>query len=327
MKRMRWLLAATWLAILAWAAPRVDANPDQAYALTPQAGEWLVCAASYTGPEARDLAVQLATWIRAKFRTPVYLYNRSDEERQRLNAEYASRGVKKHVRVQDQVAVLVGGYADLDKASQARDVVRKWPLPELKLASGKPAFDMETIFKTDANGKQVPETHPVNPFASALTIRNPLAPKASQRPKFDPILTKLNQGEDFSLLNNSRPWTLAVKQYAGGSVMTDQQVTTSLWDRLFGSNGSQALDAAGKQAHELARVLRKLGFEAWVLHTRSSSVVTVGGFDRVDDPEIGPMRARLTQLTQQVINASQNRQDPFQLFAMPLPMEVPRAAK
>ena len=52
--------------------------------------------------------------------------------------------------------------------------------------------------------------------------------------------------------------------------------------RLTGLGGrtGEALGAAGLQAHELARFLRTpqlgLGFEAYVLHTRNKSVVTVG---------------------------------------------------
>lgn len=327
MKRLRWLLAGAWLAALGWAAPRADANPSSIPRLTPQAGQWLVCAASYTGPESADLATQLATWIKGRYNTPVYLFNRSDEERKRLNDEYAARGLKKTVRVEDQYAVLVGGYADIETASKARDVIRKWPLPDLKLASGKPAFDMETTFKVGENGDQkVAETKPINPFASAMPIKNPLGAKAAQQ-KFDPLLTKLNGHEEHSLLRNPKPWTLAVKQYNGGSIVTDQQATPTLWDKLFGASQGQALDVAEKQSQDLARVLRKLGFEAWVLHLRGSSVVSVGGYDRADDPEMEKMRGRLKQLTQQIVANDPQKRDLFQLFAQPLAMEVPRPDK
>lgn len=328
MKRLRWLLAVAWLATLVWTAPRAGAQAEQTRTLTPQAGQWLVCAASYTGPEAKDLANQLANWIQSKYNAPVYLYNRADEERKRLNEEYAKRGLKKGVRIEDQYAVLVGGYADLETAGKARDVVRRWPLSELKLASGKSPFDLETTFDMDVNGQQKAVTRPINPFTSAIPIRNPLTPKPTAQ-KIDPFLKQLNAGEDYSLLNNPRPWTLAVKQYTGGSIVTDQQNVgnPSFWDKLFGSKQGEALDAAGKQAHELARVLRKLGFQAWVLHTRGSSVVTVGGFDAVDDPEIEKMKVRISQLTQRVIESSSDRRDLFQLFAQPLPMEVPRLEK
>src|SRR5262249_21370150 len=135
-----------------------------------------------------------------------------------------------------------------------------------------------------------------------------------------------NEYEEFSLLNNPKPWTLAVKQYNGASMVTDQAKTSWL-EKLFGKSQGETLDGGGRQAHELARVLRKLGFQAWVLHTRYSSVVAVGGFDRIDDPEMDRVRNRLTQLTQQVVANSPQKSDPLQLFPHAPPMEVPHPDK
>jgi len=310
------------------AAPQVEADPNQMYPVTPQSGTWLVCAASYTGSDGKELARQRVHWIRTKYNAPAFTYNRADEERKRLNDEYAQRGVRKSVRIEDQFAVFVGGYNDIETASKAREVIRKWPLPDLKLDSGKSAYDLEVTQEFGPKGAGKQESKAVNPFLSAIPIRNPLVAKQTATSSADyAFMKKLNDGEEFSLLANPKPWTLAVKQYMGASVVTDQPVKEGVWDRLFGNSKGEALDAGERQAHEMARVLRKLGFQAWVLHAKQTSVVTIGGFDAIDDPEMEKTRLRLTQLTQQIVASSANKSDPLGLFASPPPMQVPRPEK
>jgi hypothetical protein len=74
------------------------------------------------------------------------------------------------------------------------------------------------------------------------------------------------------------------------------------------------LSAAAMQAHETARVLRKLEFDAYVLHTRTSSIVTVGGFDSREDPNIARIQKAITTLKISALD----------LYTSPLPMEVPK---
>ena len=50
------------------------------------------------------------------------------------------------------------------------------------------------------------------------------------------------------------------------------------------------------QAHETARVLRKLGFEAYVLHTRHHSIVTIGSFSGPTDQAMVSTANRLAAL-------------------------------
>lgn len=321
MRRLRFLLAvAVFTATVAStvpAAPTVEADPNQLYPIQPTTGGWLVCVASYSGPEAKDLARQLVHWIRTKHNAPAYVFNRADETRKQLNEEFARNGLRKTVRVEEQYAVLVGGYADDATAAKARDVIRRWPVPDLKLANGDSALDQFL----EAGTKQM---KPVNPFTNALVIRNPVAPKPTNAaPKVDAFLKRLNEGEEYSLLKNPKGWTLAVKQYTGGAVVGEQGKGATVLEKLFGSSKGEGLCAGGEQAHELARVLRKLGFPAWVLHTRYSSVVTVGGFDSGTDAEMDRTRDRLKQLTQQVVANNPERKDPLGLFPVALPMEVP----
>ena len=91
---------------------------------------------------------------------------------------------------------------------------------------------------------------------------------------------------------------------------------------LGGTKDGEALDAAAQQAHELAKFLRQpaLGFTAWVLHTRYSSVVCVGGFDGPGDAECQRLQRQIANLRFQ----AKNGVDPIGLMPTPMPVEVPR---
>src|SRR5262249_14963062 len=92
----------------------------------------------------------------------------------------------------------------------------------------------------------------------------------------------------------------------------------------FGKNKpGDVLGASAKQAHELARVLRlpNFGFTAYVLHTRTSSVVTVGEFDGPDDPALQRVQSRLAALR---VSSPGVPGDPFGLMPRPVPVQVPR---
>ena len=113
------------------------------YAVTPQAGPWMVFVASFEGEDSGKLAEEMVTAIRQDYKLPAYLYNRGDEERrkerervERIREEkrklYQQYGVADNVpirvatfRVEDQFAVLVGGYKDMDAARKALDQIRK----------------------------------------------------------------------------------------------------------------------------------------------------------------------------------------------------------
>src|SRR5262249_39187750 len=142
--------------------------------------------------------------------------------------------------------------------------------------------------KTKATGL---EYYRVSPFHNAMMVRNPLIPhEAPTRPKWEG-LTKFNEGEEYSLLKNPKPWTLLVKEYIGGArVLQSQGASDHSVMGMLGlgtSNASDTLGAAALQARELAKFLShpRFGFKTWVLHTKTSSAVFVGGFDSAEDPE------------------------------------------
>jgi hypothetical protein len=66
-----------------------------------------------------------------------------------------------------------------------------------------------------------------------------------------------------------------------------------------------------------------------VLHTRRSSLVTVGAFDSADDPQLKEMQKLLATSLRMGQPADGKAVDPQQLqfFAQPLPMKVPQVDK
>jgi hypothetical protein len=311
----RWLLTpavALALAALVHAAPQVEADPNKDYPITPQAGTWVVVVANYTGADATNLARQLVYEVRSKHNCAAYVWNLGDKERAQMKAEeerwkQQHPGIPfKHWRIEDQCGVMIGGFDDMESARAfMMKTVREWKeLPALKLPGGKPAYDMEVRYDEGPNGQLKLTRVPVNPFEKSFVSRNPALGPAPK--KADPFLKTLNEGEEFNLLKCPEPWTLAVQEYGGATMFVEakpqkeRSVFGKAWDALWGSDDdkrlAEQLNAAAATAHEAAKVLRKFGFDAYVLHTRNSSLVTVGGFKSADDPAMKRTAERLAEL-------------------------------
>jgi hypothetical protein len=306
----------------------------------------MICAASYSGPNAPFLARQLAEDVRTKHKVPAYIFNHANEERRKQAEDYErarqtalAQGSpvaprRRIFRIEEQCAVLIGGpgagWADIDPATSYLKKVRQWPLPDLKLDNGLPAFDQTLDVTPDNTGRPQIKRVNVNPFLTSFVIRNPAVPQASQeKPRFDPFWKKLNANEDFSLLECPQPWTLAVKVYSSPGVVQPSG-SGGFLDKigLGGLRPGEGISAAGLQAHHLADFLRRLGFKAYVLHTRTNSVVTVGEFSGPKDPEMERMQDRLSRLSfkpdPRSPNASRFAAANLELFPRAMPMEVPR---
>jgi hypothetical protein len=321
--------------------PRLDAEPPPAdpYTISADAGPWVICAASFMNEEGPGLARQLAEQLRTKYQLAAYVFDRGDVERREYEEEHRKReemyGVRlpfRHPRNYVQsCAVLIGGFQDMDAANAALKKIKALPPPDLKLTTGQAAFDVEYV--KDPNNPEGTKGVRVNPFSRSFVTRNPVAPQSkNEAPKVDPAWKQLNANESYSLLKNPKPWTLVVKQYTGSvSIQDRREPSTGMFDWLTksGRKPGEGIDAAGFQAHHLAEFLRdkNIGFDAYVLHTRTSSIVTVGGFDSPNDPELQRTRDRLERLSFRADPHSQPaanvKGDPIGLFANPLPMEVP----
>src|SRR3989442_14189329 len=68
----------------------VETDPDKEYVITSEAGAWMICAASYSGSQAGQLAHELVLEIRSRFNLPAYVFNRGEKLRQEQQ-EYLER--------------------------------------------------------------------------------------------------------------------------------------------------------------------------------------------------------------------------------------------
>ncbi len=322
--RRRFLVVLAGLATLVGTSSgyaRVEADPNKEYVVTPEVGPWMICAASYTGPQSAQLAHELVLEIRSRFQLPAYVFNRGEKERQEQR-EYVER-IRQHdperqarvriTRIENQFAVLVGGYKDMDSARKALDDIKKLKPSNPKLMPflvGGPLQESGKE-KADTRGQYI------SPFMDSFVIRNPTVPQERRAEnKIDPFLKQLNAGEKYSLLQCKEPWTMVVAVYQGTSIIQSQATSSGFLDKLFGSSAGQVLAASAQNAHNLAEVLRKFDLEAYVLHMRQGSAVTIGGYKSSDDP-------RMRQVQQAL--ATKFRLSPeLQLLPQPLPMEVPR---
>jgi hypothetical protein len=345
MRRIVCALTLLVIASPAWAA-NVEADPNKEYVITPEAGVWMVLAGSYRGPDAKNLSHQLVIQLRSRDHLPAYVFNFS-EEKKRQQQEYVEALHRrapdlpaKVIHIEDEYGVLVGGYKSSEAAHDAMLDVRKLKPPELKLANGSSPY--EKIYQYNPETKQA-EARSVNPLTKAFVTRNPTIPVEKRDPNaFDPFWKELNANESYSLLENKHSWTLVVKVFEGVSVIQTRAPasSSSFLDMLgMGDKSGETLNAAALNAHNMAEALRKsqmlkdMKLDAYVLHTRTSSIVTVGGFDSLDDPQIKLLQTKIGfpvgQQPQDVMKSGGKPADLAQLRLMtqPMPMKIPRPEK
>jgi cell division septation protein DedD len=301
----------------------------------------MILVASYRGDDSRLKAEEMCQELRQcrelqGKNISTYVFNRAaDEKRKEAERVAALREQRKQqlraaglpedtpiripgTRIEDQYAVLIGGFKDDVTARKYLDDVRKLkPSQKLQLFAFVPGSD----------GKLHEQA--VNPFHSAFVCRNPSVPleKAGPNDAPEPRLKEYNSGESYSLLKCPRPWTLVVKSYTGASVVQSQNAPKSFMEKLTSLNNSGAiLNANAKQAHEVAEFLHKFGFPAYVLHTEFTSYVTIGGFDAADDSKLmQAQQAFVAEMNNPNSNVGQmNVRGGVQFFKQPMPMAVPQ---
>jgi hypothetical protein len=314
---MRSVRARIGLAVLVGLVASAAGAADAGMMVRPESGPWLLLVASYSGPKAEELASELAADIRNDYKMPAYLLNKNGEEKRqqeeklRQLKELCPDGRFRRVRIEEQWAVLVGGYKDMDTAREA--------LKKVKVLKPKSEKFMDRIVQVSDENK--PEVSYRNPFQTAFVVRNPTVPHDNTPdPKLEAkrmkAIKEFNSRESYNLLKCHKPWTLVVKAYHGAvKVVGSDEKTETMFQKLFKAGDKTLLDAQSKQAHSLAEVLRKLGYEAYVLHLPDQSLVTVGGYERPDDPRLLQAQRTLGGMKLAPVE---------ELMSQPLPMEVPR---
>jgi cell division septation protein DedD len=302
----------------------------QEFAITPAVGQFTICAASFTGETAPKEAYDLAMEIRNRYRLAAYVFNRGaelkrqqDEELERkrkqqqaylqkmgLNPDIPLRLKRYHI--EEQFAVLIGGFKDMDAARHELSRIKSLEPPK-SVASMRVSVEIDPKSKESKLYK--PGNYEFNPFVNSFVVHNPSISVDVDNSKPDPFWKQLNSGEDYSLLKCKKPWTLVIKEYQTTPVYESQKEKSAFFSKVFG-NLTQQLDANAQNAHNLAEGLRRMGFKAYVLHTRCTSIVTIGEFEKQNDPQMETVTRALS---------SNVKLDPkLDLFVKPIPMPVPR---
>ena len=323
MRRLFLVVSVMLASSMSFAVARQEADPAKDYHVTAEVGPWMICAASYMGEQAPKMAHDLALELRSQYDLPAFVYNRGNIERRKMHEEMDQKrrqreealrqqGLQpgnplppRYVRIEDQCAVLIGGYKDVDAAHSALEKIKRLPNPK----SVRP----DELILTTTTTQEV-KRQPANIFTGSFVTRNPTVPQEKVDRGLDPVTIKqLNSDESYSLLKCKQPWTLAVKEFSGGIAIQPAKAPTTL-QKLLGNKSEEHMSAIGKQAHELARVLKQMGFETYVLHTTTSSIVTVGAYADSEDEKLHQAQKQLRNMQFGWI----------QLASNPLPMPVPR---
>ncbi|MCE9566629.1 MAG: hypothetical protein K8U57_31790 [Planctomycetes bacterium] len=321
--------------------------------------------ATDSGPTAREMAEELATEIRDLYKVQALLYEYVSAERRAEMASIAAarerarvfasqlekykqdaqlKGMSfleedrvkvrfKTMNYQDQIAVLIGGFKTDEDARKALNTVRTWRAPKNMML-----MDGAVLERPGKDGKLEFTSARLNPYLTAHVVPNPAIARTAdpaEAQAIDPFIVKLNEGRPLSLLNAKKAWTLGVKSFTAPVEISSKDSGSGGVMRSGGSGkGADILRASVEQAEQLAKALRDMrgngippgGFEAFVLHTRTASIVTVGQFDSPNDPALTQTKQMLTRMT---LKASEDK-DGFrpvgnapELFGNMMPVPIP----
>jgi hypothetical protein len=172
-----------------------------------------------------------------------------------------------------------------------------------------------------------------------MLVRNPALPRQTNAgPDWDlPVLRNLNADESYSLLKCPKKYTLVIREY-NLPVFIQQQ--TDLHNPLGSPSQSTSTtsdnDYAYLNAHNLAGWLRENAkLEAYALHDRKHSLVTVGGFDSLDDPKVKETQQRINAVYRNLVQMANDPQvtghlpssarlEQLLIYPAGVPMQVPR---
>ncbi len=301
------------------------------WAVKPEHLAWMICVKSYVGEESRNMAERLAKEIREKHKVAAYLFERNAEERAaelaqieqirkseqvknqplielqnqaRKSAEVRGdvylenppklKIPKPAMEMQEQWAVLIGGFTTMEAARKGLDTVRKLPAPTDTTLLDRTSIGVGGDETTGSRSEFRSSWNFINPFACAMVVPNPAVAKANleEKYKLEPFIVKINSDVKNSLLKATKPWTLIVRNFSTPTKMVGKDGDGgNIFNKLFDPQKKSLLDVTAEEAERLAESLRHpdmkpQSFEAFVLHHRMGSIVTVGQYDSPDDPKL-----------------------------------------
>ena len=280
----------------------IEKNPLKEYQLQEKHGPWMIMVGTFSdvressmtkkteGLSARDAANKVVNELRGKG-IPAYVYSQ-DARTEKIDTfdRLGNKDERRFVAQNGMICVLAGNYPKID------DPIAQKTLNFVKRYHPKFLQDNKSgaIFRDSGNKER-------GPFVGAfLTINPMLKPAEVVRRKVDNETKHFNSGIEYALVSVKHKYTLRVATFSGKSAVplgsSKYANNENIFDKTIVDSGPYNLARAGEDAMQLTYAMRlnseatrKLGadrFEAYVFHDKYQSIVTVGGFDSKDDPEI-----------------------------------------
>jgi hypothetical protein len=233
---------------------------------------------------------------------------------EKLRAESMSKGYEfvespptlrvRKINYDVQYAVLIGGWKDMETARKALDTVRTWQPPQ-----NKQLMDRGFVGEAAAKGQNATLNGGyLNPFKLAMVVPNPTAPKTlGAEAGADPLVLQMNNEEPMTVLKIKKPWTIVVKSFHAPLVdVRDKDAGSVMSVRKLFNSRPEHLNKTAELGVNLAKMLRSIKpdsripssakaepFESYVLHTLNGTLVCVGQFDSLEDPQLAEAQRRL----------------------------------
>lgn len=272
------------------------------------------------GLTPKEAALELVYRLR-KAGIPAYVYEQKDELG---HIQTRNRLQEKEMRVfaarRGEICVLAGNYPSLESEQAVRT-----------LDYIKNKFDAN--FLIDQGGRYKPTPGRPKPLSGAFLTINPLlSPEEVSAASVDPLLIRLNSQYDHTLFENPGKYTLIIATFAGKS---SRYVKNGQEAKVFKEfQVGNSLDKAAEDAFLLAESMREAtrhgyddDFDVYVWHDHNKSIVTIGAFDNVNDPQIARFIHRFGAKQKQLQNNPGRTTLIAEYFAIPKSADITRAER
>jgi hypothetical protein len=280
---------------------RVDADAGKEYRLTENHGPWMIMASSFAGPGADQQAQNLVLELRKRYNIEAYIHRQTFDFSDPVVGlgfnRYGGPKMMRHANAAkfDEIAVLIGSFEDVSDPRLEKTLAEiKYARPDCLDISKNKTTTQRFIGLRELQRRLTPDPDKKQqgPMGNAFVTRNPLLPQEYFVPKgLDPFVENMNRDLEYSLLKNRGQYSVRVAVFRGASTMKASEA-----NKL-----TNKLEDAEMKAHDLTKLLRKQGIEAYEFHDRYESIVTVGSFESIGvkqadgTTELNPAVHRLMQ--------------------------------
>ncbi len=300
--------------------PNVNAERNKTYWLTKKQGPWLITCASFTGRDATRQANDLVYELRKKYKLNAFVYKKQFDFRGKMkglgfsatetirqaDGKVAPKPVKMKALRGDhfeQVTVVVGDFPSINdrKTQNTLEKIKYLQPRTLEVSATMKTNQIYGKMREDLRRRaKDKKLRGMGPMRQAMVIPNPLLPpEYFQRQSIDSTIVKLNEGLEYGLLKNKKPYTVRVATFRGHSDFGSAQKIDQQRKQTSNNKKVSKLAIAAAKAHRLTQELRKRNVEAYEFHDRHESYVCVGGYDwvkkrrRDGKDELNPEIARI----------------------------------